>query len=110
MEKESCCDNYRLAGIAFGQALGLVAYCLIVGMVLWGGEHIFGQMKHFMGPVLLLVLFVASALISALLVLGYPIYLMWEKKRVTDGLLLIAYSTGWLVLFVIIGLSFFVLR
>lgn len=110
MEKESSRENYKMLGLAFGQALGLIVYCVLIGLVLWRGEYIFGPMKHFMGPVLFLVLFVASALISALLMLGYPVYLMWEKKRVTDGLRLIIYSTGWLVLFVIIGLTFFALR
>jgi hypothetical protein len=107
MENESGGDRYMMVRLALGQALGLFAYCLLVGLVLWNGEHVFGPMKHFMGPVLLLVLFVSSALISALIMLGYPVYLIWEKKRVVDGLCLIAYSSGWLVLFVIIGLSVF---
>lgn len=85
--------------IAFLQALGLVVYCSLVGLLFWQGESWFGTMSSFVGPTLFLILFVASALISALLVLGYPIILFWEKKQTTKALKLVAYTTAWLAFF-----------
>jgi len=90
-----------LSFIAFLQALGLVVYCGLVGLVFWKGGDWFGKPPHlFFGPVMLLVLLVASALISALIVLGYPFILFWEKKKTVKALRLVVYTVAWLVFFI----------
>jgi len=81
------------------QALGLVIYCGLVGLLFWRGETWFGPMYTFLGPVLLLVVFVASALISALIALGHPFILFWEKKQTAKALKLVIYTAAWLVFF-----------
>jgi hypothetical protein len=86
--------------IAFLQALGLVLYCSLVGILFWQGERWFGPPFSFLGPALFLVLFVVSALISALLVLGYPFFLFWEKKKTTKALELVIFTIAWLVVFI----------
>lgn len=91
--------KWSLGFIAFLQALGLVIYCILVGLLFWQGETWFGPPFFFLGPTMFLVLFVASALISALLILGYPIILFWEKKQTTEALKLVIYSTAWLLFF-----------
>jgi len=91
-----------LSFIAFLQALGLVVYCSLVGLFIWQGENIFGPPYTFLGPVMFLVLFVASALISALLILGYPFLLFWEKKRLIEALKLVIYTIAWLALFILL--------
>lgn len=95
-------QKLSLSFIAFLQALGLVAYCSLVGYFMWQGENIFGPPYTFLGPAMFLVLFVVSALISALLILGYPFILFWEKKQLIKALKLVVYTIAWLVFFVLL--------
>jgi len=90
--------------VAFLQALGLTVYCGLVGVLFWKGNDLFGPMQNYWGPVLFLVLFVASALISALLVLGYPIKLFWIQKKPREALKLVVCTTAWLAFFVVLFL------
>lgn len=94
--------NFSLSFIAFLQALGLVVYCSLVGYFMWQGETIFGPPYYFLGPAMFLVLFVASALISSLLILSYPFILFWEKKQLIKALKLVIYTIVWLVLFIVL--------
>jgi len=87
--------------IAFLQALGLTLYCGLVSLVFWKGNTWFGQMDNLLGPALLLCLLVVSALICALIALGYPFLVFWNKKNTKEALTLVAYTVGWLLLFVI---------
>lgn len=95
-------EKFSLGFIAFLQALGLVVYCSLVGLLIWQGENIFGPPYTFLGPAMFLVLFVASALISALLILGYPFILFWEKKELVKALKLVVFTIGWLLFFVLL--------
>jgi len=95
--------------VAFMQAVGLIGYCGLVALVFARGNEWFGPMSWW-GPLLFLVLFVVSALISALITLGYPVYLIWDKREVKEGLLLVAETSAWLVLFVVLMIIWFVLR
>jgi hypothetical protein len=89
-----------LSKIAFLQAAGLVGYCGLVALIFVRGDKWFGPMSWW-GPVLFLVLFVFSALASALLTLGYSVYLIWDRKQVKEGLKLVVYTSGWLALFIV---------
>ena len=91
--------KFSLSFLAFFQALGLVVYCGLVGLFFWQGERWFGPMVSYWGPVFFLVLFVVSALISALMVLGYPFILFWEKKQTIEALKLVIDTTIWLAFF-----------
>ncbi|MCJ7804918.1 hypothetical protein MUP35_04280 [Patescibacteria group bacterium] len=88
--------------IAFLQALGLVFYCGLVSLLFWQGENLFGRYPSFLAPLLMLVLFSTSALIVALLTLGYPIVLFWKKKQTMQALRLVGYTAGWLITFIAI--------
>ena len=101
-------EKFSLGFIGFLQASGLVVYCSLVGLLFWRGGTWFGSMTSFLGPMLFLALFVASALISALLVLGYPVILFFEKKQATEALKLVAYTTAWLILFVLFLIFLFI--
>ena len=93
-------SKFSLPFIAFLQAVGLVVYCGLVGLLFWKGSDWFGKPPHlFLGPVMFLVLFVVSALISALIVLGYPFFLFWEKKKIKEALRLVVCTTLWIVFF-----------
>lgn len=87
--------------IAFLQALGLTLYCGLVGLVMLNGNTWFGQMNY-LGPVLVLSLLVVSVLICALIAGGYPFLIFWDKKNTKEALRLIAYTAGWLLLFVVL--------
>jgi hypothetical protein len=86
--------------IAFLEATALTFYCGLIGLLMWQGEKIFGPIYSFLGPTLFLVLFVASALISALLILGYPFLLFWEEKKTKEALKLVSYSIVWLAFYI----------
>jgi len=63
---------------------------------------LFGPPFTFLGPTLFLVLFVASALISALLILGYPFILFWEEKKTIEALKLVGYTITWLAFYILL--------
>jgi len=95
--------------IGFLQAVGLTAYCSLVGILFLHGNKLFGRKPGFMAPVLFLTVFCTSALISALITLGYPIILIWKKKQTIEALKLVTYTAGWLIVFIFIGISFILL-
>jgi hypothetical protein len=97
-------DKTSLCLISFFQALGLALYCSLVAILFWKGNNLFGNDPNYWGPVLFLIIFTTSALISALLVLGYPIYLIWQKKQIQKALRLVAYTAAWLTGFVLLGI------
>ncbi len=90
--------------ISFLQALGLALYCSLVALLFWKGNHLLGNVPNYWGPVLFLIIFATSALISALIVLGYPVYLIWQKKEIKKAIRLAGYTAGWLVGFALIGI------
>ena len=79
----------------------MAVYCGLVGLLMWRGTHIFGQINTAWGPILFVTLFAASALICALLTLGYPIILFLDKKNTKEAVHLVGFTAGWLVLFVL---------
>jgi len=102
-------EKTSLGLISFLQALGLALYCSLVALIFWKGNEWFGKMSDYWGPVLMLVLFTTSALISALLVLGYPLYLFWQKKQTQKAIRLVGYTAIWLVSFVLLGILLMVI-
>jgi hypothetical protein len=97
-------DRTSLCLISFFQAFSLALYCSLVAIMFWKGNNLFGNDSNYWGPVLFLIIFATSALISALLVLGYPLYLIWQKKQIGKALRLIGYTTCWLIGFVLLGI------
>src|SRR4030042_823170 len=73
--------NFSVPFIAFFQALGLLFYCGLVGLLFWRGEKWFGPISYYWGPLFFLVLFIVSALICALIAFGYAFILFWERKQ-----------------------------
>ena len=98
-----------LGFIAFGQALGLVLYCGLIGLLIWKGNRLFGPVTSFFGPLLFLSLFTASTLVCALIALGYPVYLFWEKKQGVRALKLVGYTVLWLVFFILTIISILII-
>ena len=93
--------KWSLVKIAFYQALGFIIYAGLVSLILWNANKLFGNVPNFWGPLLFLTLFVFSALISALIVLGYPFILFWEKKDTMNALKLVIKTAEWLFVFLL---------
>lgn len=97
MEKPS------LEFIAFLQALGLVAYCFLVSLVMAGLNQTFHNLPMpVLGPVIVLTLFVASALISSSIVLAYPLVIFWNQKNTTRALKLVLETAAWLAILLVV--------
>lgn len=88
--------------ISFVQALGASAYIILVGHIIINGNSWFGPLNNALGPILFLTLFVVSALITGSIVLGYPIYLFWEKKERKKAIKLVLMTTSWLAVFLLL--------
>ena len=67
--------NSKLIFWAVVDAAGVAAYVTLVALFMSNGERIFGGDENFIVPIVLLLLFIISALVTGSLVLGRPIYL-----------------------------------
>ena len=100
----------RIAFLGLAQAVGTVLYVMLVVFVLINlpledePGHQPSQLLEFMAPVGLLLLFIASASISASLVFGYPVILAL-RRRVKEAALLVATTVSWIVLLTLVALA-----
>jgi peptidoglycan/LPS O-acetylase OafA/YrhL len=91
----------NLLAIAFLHALGVLVYIMGVGWLMMNGDTIFGTQDNFWGPVMVLMLFVFSALVTSLLVLGRPIWLYLEGKK-KKAVKMLSYTVGWMFVLLLI--------
>ena len=84
--------------IGFLQALGVVAYCFLVGVVFSQGPRISPKVNSYFGPVVLLLLFSVSALICGLIVFykPYKLFSSDKKKAAVD---VVVFTALWLLVF-----------
>jgi len=73
--------NTKLIFWAVVNSLGIVVYASLVAFVMFNGEKFFGKADDFTGPLMILLLFVVSAVITGSLFLGRPIYLYFEGLK-----------------------------
>lgn len=85
----------------FLQALGVAIYCTLVGFFMWNAGHIFGPMNSFLGPVIIVMLFSASALVCTLLVFYRPYKLFFEGKK-KEAVNIVITTTGFLFVFLLV--------
>ena len=90
-------DAGRFSPVALGffQALGVTAYCSFVGVIFWKGNEIFDKPDCYVGPVMFLLLFIASAMICALMVFYKP-YLLFFDGRKKEALETVLNTAVWL--------------
>lgn len=88
--------------IGFLQALGLAIYITLVAFIIQNGNKLFGPINNFWGPILFLTLFSFSVLICGFIALGYPVKLFWIKKNPNLAIKIVAYTTGFLFIFLLI--------
>lgn len=86
--------------IAFGQALALVLYIVVVASFINQAESWLDQIPDLLGGILFITIFSTSALMAASLTLGYPIYLFWKTKKFDQSIRLVVYTIVWLLVFI----------
>lgn len=102
-------NKYSLGFIAFLQAAGLATYCSGVAYFMYHASIWFKRIPEYFAPLLVLLVFTTSALISGIITLYYPFILVWQKKQTADGVKLVIYTAVWMAAFIIIlllGLSY----
>lgn len=94
--------------LGFLQALGVAAYCSLIGLILWQGSNIFPKVNPYFGPVMFLLLFSTSALVCGLMVFYKPYKLFFAGKK--KGAANVVISTSlWLFLFLTISFLLMIL-
>lgn len=83
---------------SFSSALGVLLYISGVAWLGFNSQFIFGQDSNLLIPVFVLLLFVVSACVTGLLVLGKPIYLYVEGHK-KEAFRLFFATLGWLIFF-----------
>ena len=100
--------NSKLLLYSLGCSLGLVSYILLVSWFMSGGaNHTLNNVPDFMAGTMILILFVFSALVSALLVLGGPIWFYLEKQKKT-ALKMLSMNIFWILFIFCLIVLFFV--
>lgn len=97
--------NKSLCFYSFLQSVGLVSYISLVSVIFWKGNEWFGNMNGYLGPLLVLSIFAVSALVCALITLGYP-FLLWQKGKGGTALNLVAFTALWTIGFILLFLLF----
>ena len=83
---------------SFIGAAGVFIYTSLVAWLGFNNQVIFGKPANFLGPLFMLLLFVVSASITGLLVLGKPIHLYLNGLKKETFVLLFA-TLVWLAFF-----------
>jgi hypothetical protein len=95
-------DSNKLVLRGIIDAIGVFIYTSAVAWLMFNGERFFGKAESFWMPVALLLLFVLSAAITGLLVLGKPIILyLNDSKKEAFKLLIYTLVALFFILFVI---------
>ncbi len=79
-------------------SIGVLVYISILATIMNYGDQTFGKMDNLLGPIAFLLLFVVSALIVGMLVLGKPIILYLDNKK-KEAIQLSIYTLVWLLIF-----------
>ncbi len=84
-------ENSKLITRAILNSLGVLIYVLIVASILNNANRIVEPMNKVIGPVVFLMLFVFSALLTGGLILGKPLLLYFEGFK-KEGIKLLIYT------------------
>ena len=99
-------EKNKLIKRAALNSLGVVVYVFLVSLVLNNGERIFGaEDNELISPVIFLLLFVFSALLTSGLILGKPILLYLDgQKKEGVKLLMITGACLFVYLLIFVGI------
>ena len=82
-------------------SLATLIYITLVASLMFFGQDLFGKMDGVFGIIAFLLLFVVSAAVVGLLVLGKPVMLYLDKQK-KEAVQLLTYTVSWLLVFTII--------
>ncbi len=82
---------------SFINAFLTAAYIVVLVETAFNGEKFFGTINQNVAPIIFLMTFVTSAGITGGLVLGKPVMLYFENKKM-EAVKLFFYTLGWLAL------------
>lgn len=99
-------EKSKLLFWAVVDSLGIFAYVSLVAFIMFNGEKLFGKIDNFTGPMMILLLFVVSAVITGALFLGRPAYFYFNGMK-KEGIQLFFYT---LASMVVITLVVFAIR
>ncbi len=91
----------NLISRSFVNAAATFIYVAAVAWFGFNSRTIFGKQSTFLAPLSALLLFVVSASITGLLVLGKPIHLYVSGFK-KEAVILFSITLGWLILFLLI--------
>lgn len=87
--------------VGFLQSLTLSLYIFLVGSLMTNSKDWFSGVQDLpiLAPMVMLTLFIFSAVISGTIVLGYPLYLFWIEKKVKRALTVVFATALFLLIF-----------
>lgn len=85
--------------IGFLQAVCVAIYCGLVSLFFRFMEKGVAEIPEVWAPLIMLMLLVLSASVMGLVVFGYPVYLLQEKK-IKEALILLAWTFLFIMIFV----------
>lgn len=93
----------KIVQTALLNSLGVAVYTGLVAALMNSAESIFGKMSDVVGPMAFLLLFVFSALIVGILILGKPLMLYLENNK-KSALQILGYEVVFIFVFLILSL------
>ena len=104
-------NNKKLVLLSVLNSLGVLVYVSLVALFFRNAERIFGNKPdNFLAPVIMLTLFVLSALITGSLVLGKPIMLYFDGQKKESIKLLVYTAISLAVILALVILAYLGLR
>ncbi len=85
--------------ISLAQSTLLIVYIFLISQIFIYGNQLFGPTVNILGPMIFLMLFIISAIISATVTFGYPAWLFFVDKKYQEALKIAVLTTGWLIIF-----------
>ena len=93
--------NSKLILYSLLSSLGLILYVTLVACFMTNANKIFGSVPEVSGVAAFLLLFVFSALITGLLVLGGPVYLYLEGDK-KSAFKMLGFNALWIIIIIIL--------
>lgn len=106
----SVIKNISAPFLAFLQATGLVIYLILIALFFnYVVPELDNDSTEFYAPIVMLLLFIISAMITGTLVLGRTGILFWDKKY-KKAFELLGWTIGWSLLYFAIFVSILLIK
>lgn len=102
-------NNQKPSILSLLHAVAVIAYIILVVFIMNSMDTLFsGKSDTFWTPVLVLMLFVVSAVVTGSLVLGRPIYLYLDNQK-KEAVKFLIFTIGWLFIFMLLAFVIYIL-